>query len=131
MIFQLHDYDSYELNGHDAICQNQIMLYNFIGTMTEYKVRQIKTCVNCRHLEILEEGKIVQNLDDTTYIAFRCLVFNYSGKEVFQFPKADKRVVIEEKIDACPFWEEWVKETDSVEATSGSADSKLSESGEY
>ena len=73
----------------------------------------------------------MHNLDDTTYIAFRCRIFNYSGKEVFSFPRADKRVVIEEKIEECPFWEEWVKDSDSVEATTGSADKKSSEPGEY
>lgn len=84
------------------------------------KIRKIKTCVNCRHLDILEEGKVVANLDETSYIAFKCEVFNYSGREVFQFPTAQKEVVLERETDECPFWEEWKKENLELEEETGS-----------
>lgn len=82
--------------------------------------KKIKTCVNCRHLEILEEGQIVDGLDNSSYISFRCNVFNYSGKEVFGFPLGNKPVVIEKETDSCPFWEEWIKPSDQKEEKSGS-----------
>ena len=84
------------------------------------KIRKIKTCVNCRHLDIIEEGKVVKNLDETSYIAFKCEIFNYSGREVFKFPTGEKTVKIERETDECPFWEEWKKENDKLEEEKGS-----------
>lgn len=97
--------------------------------MSQFK--KIKTCVNCRHLEILDEGKIVENLDDTSYIAFRCNVFNYSAREVFRFPKASRELVIERELDECPFWEEWVKESETVVEETGSSAKSMLEPDDY
>jgi len=84
-------------------------IYN--NNVKKHEIKKIKTCVNCRHLEILEEGQEVRGLEDTAYINFRCDVFNYSGKEVFRFPTSEKCVVIEKDDgEDCPFWVEWSKE---------------------
>jgi len=62
----------------------------------------------------------VRGLEDTTYIAFRCAVFNFVGKEVFSFPVGDKRIIIEkDSDDDCPFWEEWNKESDQTRGLIG------------
>jgi hypothetical protein len=79
--------------------------------LKKHEIKKIKTCVNCSHLEILEEGQEVNGLEDTAFITFRCDVFNYAGKEIFRFPATEKRVVIEkDDEEECPFWEEWRKE---------------------
>ena len=94
-------------------------------------VKKIKTCVNCRHLEILEEGQVVSGLEDTAYIAFKCNIFNYAGKEVFQFPKVDKKIVIEKQSEDCPFWEEWVRKPGKSEVDTGSSEEDALEPDEY
>ncbi len=93
--------------------------------------KKIKTCVNCRHLEILDEGRIVRDLEDTAYISFRCNVFNYSGREVFRFPVANRKLVIERELDECPFWEEWVKEPDTAVKETGSSAKSAHEPDDY
>lgn len=93
--------------------------------------RKIKTCVNCRHLEIIEEGQMVKGLQDTAYIMFKCNVFNFAGKEVFSFPRVTSKVVIESETEECPFWEEWVKTSEEKAASKGSEDDSESEPDEY
>lgn len=95
------------------------------------KIRKIKTCVNCRHLEILDEGNIVHDLDDTAYISFRCNVFNYLGKEIFQFPIATDNIVIEKEKDECPFWEEWTKDLKTVVKETESSSKSALEPDDY
>ena len=93
-----------------GILTDHFSIYN-VNRVKKHEIKKIKTCVNCRHLEILEEGQEVRGLEDTAYIAFRCTVFNYSVKEVFRFPAVEKCVVIEKDDEEdCPFWEEWCKE---------------------
>ena len=70
-------------------------------------------------------------LEDTAYIAFKCNIFNYAGKEVFQFPKVDKKIVIEKQSEDCPFWEEWVRKPGKSEVDTGSSEEDALEPDAY
>ena len=98
--------------------------------MSEFK--KIKTCVNCRHLEIIEDGTEVVNEDGTAFISFRCEVFSYSGREVFRRSDSERGIVIEKmECDECPFWEEWVKDSETSEEETGLGAKRMPEPDDY
>lgn len=75
-------------------------------------VHLIKACVNCIHLEVLEEGQEVSGLEDTAFLRTRCRVLDKTFTDHYAFPTGEDKLVIDEKPGECPFWEPWDKEQD-------------------
>ena len=72
----------------------------------------IKACVNCRHLEVLEEGQEVSGLEDTAFLRTRCRILDKTFTDHYAFPTGEDKLVIDEKPGECPFWEPWDEEQD-------------------
>ena len=67
----------------------------------------IKTCVNCRHLEVLEEGEDIKGLGDTAFIRTRCRMLDMVFTDHYAFPTGEERLDIDGKPAECPLWEPW------------------------
>ncbi len=72
------------------------------------KVKTIKLCVNCRHLNVLGEGQEIEGLEETSFIETSCEVFGHKTKELYQFPVEQGTLVLDGYgSTTCPFWEPW------------------------
>jgi hypothetical protein len=76
----------------------------------ERKIKTIKLCVNCRHLNVLGEGQEIEGLADTQYLETCCDIFNTTVKELYQFPVEQGPLILDKAkcgSTDCPFWEPW------------------------
>ncbi|HDS30913.1 MAG TPA: hypothetical protein ENN67_07725 [Firmicutes bacterium] len=72
------------------------------------KVKTIRLCVNCRHLNVVGEGQEIEGLEETAYLETRCDVFGHTTKELYQFPSEQGTLVLNGCGSTdCPFWEPW------------------------
>ena len=74
------------------------------------KVKTIKLCVNCRHLQVVSEGQEIEGLEETRYLETGCDVFGTRTKELYQFPSEEGPLILDHANSGatdCPFWEPW------------------------
>lgn len=72
------------------------------------KVKTIKLCVNCRHLQVVGEGQEIEGLEETRYLETFCEIFGHKTKELYQFPVEQGPLVLDGFGSTdCPFWEPW------------------------
>ena len=70
------------------------------GRIEDYQPR---TCLTCRHFEIGEEGRMVENMPETTFQVFRCTLLDDRVEEYCEAPLP--RSEFEKPSRECPFWE--------------------------
>ncbi len=87
------------------------------GDTQDESHHQIKACVNCRHLEILEDSEEIEGLADTAFLRSRCRILDIEFTDHYAFPTGGKTVIIDEKPGECPLWEPWDSDDISPRST--------------
>ncbi|MEW5945398.1 MAG: hypothetical protein AB1742_04290 [bacterium] len=64
---------------------------------------KIRTCANCLHFEVLEEGYDVARIEDLKYMLSACRLLGWKVKENYLFHVPGSIHLRTEK--ECPFWE--------------------------
>ena len=72
----------------------------------------IRACINCRHLEVVEEGEEIEGLGDTAFIRTRCKVLDITFTDHYAFPTGEEVLEIEGNPAECPLWEPWDADND-------------------
>jgi hypothetical protein len=72
------------------------------------KVKTIKLCVNCTHLQVIGEGQEIKGLEETAYLETSCDVFEHTTRELYQFPSGESPLILDNCGSTdCPFWQAW------------------------
>ncbi len=90
------------------------------------KIKTIKLCVNCRHLQVTGEGQEIDGLEETRFIETRCAMFGHKAKELYQFPVEEGPLVLDGAGSTdCPFWEAWDLSQKVIEPKHEPVDTKI------
>jgi len=73
----------------------------------------IRACINCRHLEVVEEGEEIEGLGDTAFLRTRCKVLDITFTDHYAFPTGEEILEIGGKPAECPLWEPWDADDDT------------------
>jgi len=73
----------------------------------------IKSCANCRYLNLIDKGYEFKNILDSEYLVFRCSMRDWTVREDYLMKSPGEQLELsssESRNTMCPFWEEWTEE---------------------
>lgn len=73
---------------------------------------RIRTCGNCRHFEILDEGYEIGRIEDTKFMESRCHILGWSVKEHYNFTSTMEKVREIKRPKDCGHWEYFLDNED-------------------
>ena len=76
----------------------------------------IKSCANCRYLDLIDKGYEFKNVLDSEYLVFHCSIRDWTVREDYLMKSPGEQLELSSsgnKNTVCPFWEEWAEQETS------------------